>query len=97
MRQIAETSLEAYEYLKKSGVLTQRQQEVYFKLLELGRATGKEIASKLKKPYHTISGRLTELRNAGLIKIIDRIKEEGSRTSSRVYSVNYNIKGVKDV
>jgi len=88
MRNMAETSLEAYEYLKKSGVLTQSQQKVYFKLLELGRATGEKIASKLNRPYHTISGRLTELRNAGLIKIVDRIKKEGSRTSLRVYEIS---------
>ena len=94
MRNMAETSLEAYEYLKSSGTLTQRQQEVYFKLLELGRATGKQIAKKLRKPYHAISGRLTELKNMGMIEIVDRIKEEGSRTSSRVYAIT-NRKVVK--
>ena len=87
MRNMAETSREAYEYLKKSGVLTKRQQEVYEALCVLGRATSKQVAKYLKKPLNAISGRFTELRNAGLIKIEDRIKEEGSRTSLRVYEI----------
>jgi predicted transcriptional regulator len=83
MRRMAETSLEAYEYLKSTGKLSQRQQEVYKCLLENGVMTSKQIAKKLNKPLNTISGRITELINMGMVKVVGRIKEDGARTSSR--------------
>jgi len=85
MRRMAETSLEAYEYLKRENKLKPSQEEVYKSLLELGSATSKRIAKKLKKPLHAISGRITELKDMGLIEVIGKVKE--GRTSSRLLKV----------
>ena len=87
MRRIAETSLEAYEYLKTNNKLGPAQQEVLQALKELGKATSKGIAKKLKKPLNSISGRITELIDMGLIEVIGRVKEDGARTSSRLLRV----------
>ena len=86
-RRMAETSLEAYEYLKLNNKLRPAQEEVLQALKELGTATSKRIAKKLKKPLHAISGRITELRDMGLIEVIGKIKEDGARTSSRLLKV----------
>jgi predicted HTH transcriptional regulator len=83
MRQMADTSIEAYEYLKTNNLLTQRQQEVFNCLKANGIMTAKQIARKLNKPLNTISGRITELINMGMVKVVGRIKEDGARTSSR--------------
>ena len=87
MRRMAETSLEAYEYLKANDKLKPTQQEVLQVLKELGTATSKRIAKKLHKPLHTISGRITELKDMGLIEVIGKVKEDGARTSSRILRV----------
>ena len=84
MRRIAETSLEAYEYLKANDKLKPTQQEVLQALKELGTATSKRIAKKLRKPLHAISGRITELKDMGLIEVVGKVKEDGARTSSRL-------------
>ena len=83
-RRMAETSLEAYEYLKKENKLKPMQEKVYKALLELGTGTSKTIAKKLHKPLHAISGRITELIDMGLIEVIGKVKEDGARTSSRL-------------
>ena len=84
MRRMAETSLEAYEYLKANNKLKPTQQEVLQALKELGTATSKRIAKKLRKPLHAISGRITELKDMGLIEVVGKVKEDGARTSSRL-------------
>lgn len=76
---MAETSLEAYENIKPE--LTTRQQEVYKTLLELGTATSIKIAERLKKPLHAISGRITELKDLGLIEVIGKVKINNSNYS----------------
>ena len=45
-RRMAETSLEAYEYLKANDKLKPAQKEVLQVLKELGTATSKRIAKK---------------------------------------------------
>jgi len=87
MRKMAETSLEAYEYLKANNKLGPAQQEVLEALKELGKATSKRIAKKLGKPLNTISGRITELIDMGLVEVIGKVKEDGARTSSRLLRV----------
>jgi len=83
-RRMAETSLEAYEYLKANNKLGPAQKEVLEALKELGKATSKGIAKKLRRPLNTISGRITELIDMGLIEVIGKVKEDGARTSSRL-------------
>ena len=82
-RRMAETSLEAYEYLKRENKLKPTQQEVLQALKELGTATSK----KLHKPLHAISGRITELKDMGLVEVIGKVKEDGARTSSSLLRV----------
>ena len=90
MRRIADTSLEAYEYLKANNKLKPTQQEVLQALKELGTATSKNIAKKLHKPLHAISGRITELKDMGLVEVIGKVKEDGARTSSSLLRVKEN-------
>ena len=87
MRRMAETSLEAYEYLKANDKLKPAQKEVLQVLKELGTATSKRIAKKLNKPLHAISGRITELKDMGLVEVIGKVKEDGARTSSSLLRV----------
>lgn len=82
MRRMAETSIEAYEYLKQSNQLSKSQNEVYKCLLDNGTMTSKRIAEKLGKPLHAISGRITALKDAGLVYVVGKIKE--GRTSARL-------------
>ena len=84
---MAETSLEAYEYLKANDKLKPAQKDVLQVLKELGTATSKRIAKKLNKPLHAISGRITELKDMGLIEVIGKVKEDGARTSSKLLRV----------
>ena len=81
-RRIADTSFEAYEYLKKNNKLKPAQKAVLQALKELGTATSKNIAKKLHKPLHAISGRITELKDMGLVEVIGKVKEDGAKTSS---------------
>jgi len=92
MKRIADTSLEAYDYLKTHNLLTPSREKVYKCLLENGPLTGKQIAKKLNKNFNEISGRITELKDLGLVKVIGRVKEEGSKTSSSLLQAVKEIK-----
>ena len=74
-RRMADTSLEAYEYLKENNKLKPMQKKVLKTLLELGTATSDVIAKKLQRPLHAISGRITELKDMGLIEVIGKVRK----------------------
>lgn len=58
-----QNSIDAYATVN----LTARQRDVYNALRILGEATDQRLADYLKWPINRITGRLTELRDAGII------------------------------
>lgn len=68
-KQVHENSIEAYRGID----ITQRQAEVVRALEKLGRATDKAIADFLGVTINRVAGRITELRNKGLVKEICNI------------------------
>jgi len=62
---IADTSLKAY--VDNQEQFEGDKREVYRIIREHGPIHGSNIARRMEKPYHTISGRLTELKNEGEI------------------------------
>jgi len=60
---VHENSIEAYYSLK----LTRRQNEVVQALRILGQATDQEIADYLNYQINRVTGRLTELRDMGIV------------------------------
>jgi DNA-binding MarR family transcriptional regulator len=61
-------SIESYKTLSKDNTLTKRQVEVLVCLKnELGQATNRMIAKKLGWDINRVTGRVTELRDKGLV------------------------------
>ncbi len=61
-------SLESYDQLKKGTTLTKRQLQVLVCLKnELGQATNRMIAKSLGWDINRVTGRVTELRDKGLV------------------------------
>lgn len=53
------------------------RQEVYDALVRWGDMTCKEIAQRLGKPMHKVSGRLTELKALGMVAPTDEVRDGG--------------------
>lgn len=62
---VQQTSLESYISLTDIG---QRQAQVYYALKELGQANNLMIAKKLGLPINSVTPRVLELRNKGIIQ-----------------------------
>ncbi len=61
-------SLESYDQLKEGTTLTKRQLQVLVCLKnELGQATNRMIAKSLGWDINRVTGRVTELRDKGLV------------------------------
>ena len=61
-------SLESYDQLKEGTTLTKRQVQVLVCLKnELGQATNRMIAKSLGWDINRVTGRVTELRDKGLV------------------------------
>lgn len=86
----SETRLEAFEHLD----IPLRQKEVLQAILDHEDRTGEaissiEIARSLRRPIHTISGRLTELRDhEGLIVIEGKKRDERTGRNYALYRAN---------
>lgn len=74
---VADTSLEAFLEKKESGTLTEDQELVFKVIKKHAPVTCKDVAIRLNKFPNEISGRFTELRKSGEIKIVGR--KEGQR------------------
>lgn len=66
------TSVDAYNEIKMSGLLSAKRMEVYSTLFEHGPLTGAQLSVLIKKGKSSVSetvrNRLTELRNAGVVE-----------------------------
>lgn len=71
---MADSSLQAY-FEKVEPNLTELQGEVYQAVRTLGTATNKDVARHLDKYPNETSGRMTELREQGLIEKVDTCNE----------------------
>lgn len=75
---IRDTSIEVYNRIKEEGLLSLRRQQVYSVLFEHGPLTGAQTAKIVKEFYgswghsETIRNRLTELRDLGCVKELDK-------------------------
>ena len=75
-------SLESYDQLKEGTMLTKRQLQVLVCLKnELGQATNRMIAKSLGWDINRVTGRVTELRDKGLVSHAgDYYDQETERT-----------------
>lgn len=81
-----EIKKEIYPIIKKQ--LNQRQATVLKALKEIQPATGQEIANLLGVPLHTISGRITELKQKKRVEVIGkRYPFKGSKYPAAVLKV----------
>jgi len=71
---IRQTSIEALQQIRESGVLSKRRFEVYVSLFEYGPCSATELfykMNKLRNPSHSnVTTRLGELREMGVVKEI---------------------------
>jgi DNA-binding MarR family transcriptional regulator len=68
MKKMNKKSIDSYKKLTEDGTLTKRQAEVLKCLKqELKKATNRMIAKKLGWDINRVTGRVTELREKGLI------------------------------
>lgn len=72
---VRETSLEAYNYIKESGILSKRRMEVYEYLFHNGPATAQQVYRALSNMANPSSylGRLCELRRMGAVQELDKV------------------------
>lgn len=73
MNQVAQTSLFVYRTEIKP-TLGERQKAVYETLVKKGSMTNTEIAAWLNAPINTITPRIYELRNMGLVRLVETRK-----------------------
>jgi hypothetical protein len=64
---VQQTSLEAYQSIKYTGVLGNSQKIVYLALKDLGAANNLIISKKLGWGINRITGRINELRKFGYV------------------------------
>lgn len=74
-----QTSIDAYNEIKESGLLSHRRFEVYETLFNIGPATAGEISKAQNKTSNFAKGdnshaRLCELRDLGVVKEIMEVK-----------------------
>ena len=72
-----ETSIQAYKHIMNSGVLTERQTQLYEALYQYGPAGSREAWEEIKKihpniPQHSINPRFAELEREGVIKDVGK-------------------------
>jgi len=79
MTEVTQTSLEAFEKIKKE--LGRRQKDVYGALQELGEADNLTLSKHLNLPINSITGRIFELREKKLVGVskVDKSKITGRR------------------
>jgi hypothetical protein len=70
---IRTTSAAAYRYITSTGVISERRRQFYVVLYKHGPLTGGECLEKIEhefgyRPYSSSHGRLTELRDRGVVK-----------------------------
>jgi len=65
----AQTSIAAYQQKKREGSLTGDRHKVFQLIQSEQPIPGNQIARKMQKPYHTISGRITELLKQNYIEV----------------------------
>ena len=78
---MAETSLEAY--MEKKPELEGDRQKIFETIQTYGPVTLEEVADRLGKYPHTISGRFTELREKNLIEVTGKTENQAGNTVRR--------------
>ena len=65
---INDKSTASYKQLFDDGVISKRQAQVLAVLMDLGQATNRMIAKKLGWDINRVTGRVSELREKGLVE-----------------------------
>jgi predicted ArsR family transcriptional regulator len=78
---MAETSLKAY--IEKKPELEGDRQKIFETIQTYGPITLEEVADRLGKYPHTISGRFTELRDNNLIEVTGKTENQAGNTVRR--------------
>jgi len=93
-----QTSIEAYNYLKTSGTLGIRQQEVYDVLFNYGPLTANEVfhhiaksTNSLKIRAYSTNTRFAELRNMSLVQEVGKVKCSQSGRNVILWDVTSNM------
>lgn len=81
---VAETSLETFYQNKPKFTEDQRQVRQIIK--ENGPITGSAVARMMQKPYHSISGRITELKDMNVIEVVGKTTNKFGNPA-RLYQV----------
>lgn len=72
---ITDTSLQAYEELKKSGKLQPRENKVLLAIIQLNGATDKQIAAHLGWEINQVTGRRNSLEKKGMVFSKRKVKQ----------------------
>ena len=65
---VRETSLEAYEYIKREGILSLRQEQVLKAISESPLFCNKQISEKYNIPINVVTARMNELVTLGIVE-----------------------------
>lgn len=87
-----QTSIEAYHKIKNNGLLSKRRWQVYDYLFQFGPQTAKQIMlglSNSRSKFHggTFTGRLSELKRAGVVDDVGQIKCEFSGSTVYIWDI----------
>lgn len=94
-----ETSIEAYNHIKNNGLLSKRKMQVYDYLYKNGPATGMDVTDALSngKDHGSYSTRLSELREAGVVKECGKVKSNHSTHEVILWDVTSKKDPIKPV
>ena len=97
-KRVAQTSLEAYEYIKANKILGDKKQKVYDIFYESNRPmTGAEVSGLYKRKYptsqhsETIRNRITELSDQGFLEVIGTTTCSTTKRNVSVFQLTKNI------
>ena len=75
---VAETSLRAFE--NNQATFNKDRDRVFAVIRKKGPITGADVAREMQKPYHAISGRITELLKQNRIQVSGRTQNQFGNT-----------------
>jgi hypothetical protein len=97
-KRVAQTSKEAYEYIKANKILSDKKQKVYDIFYEANRPmTGSEVSGIYKRMYptsqhsETIRNRITELNDEGFLEVIGTTICPNTKRNVSLFQLTKNI------
>ena len=78
-----QTSIKAYESIKKEGLLNNMQGIVFNGILKFGPITNQSLAVRLSLPINCVTGRTNELVKRELVQEIDKVTQPNGKSAIR--------------